>query len=545
MSDHNRLVEQIGVHHVGTLAGRLGYLFRQVKEHDKGVDAEIELTQSVGVISPIIGVQVKSRSKFRLSADNKIYIQVKKQNLQYWKSYGRPVVLMVYSSTESDTYWARVDNVNSPNIQVSLDQKFDKSTIHQFAQILSQYYTNIARKLTTKNVSEILSELGNTVDEVLSPIEKKLNTAVALMSARKYKEAAQIYESLALIYEDVHSLKYNWAVSLLELGEYDKAINVVNEVLKKSPDALNYYNLLSAGLELAGRDEDAESALLKLIKRKITSFEAWNNLGLLHWRQSRNKEAYEDLRVAAAYAPNNDAVYFNVALCSIALKKYKQGIYYYDKCIKINPNHYNAFNAKGLLLECLFRVWEALESYDRAIKIDFKNPCALCNSAFLLKDLGYDERAIQRYHMALEERPDDRGIHFNLGALYCRIDNWSTAAYHFDKSYNYLKSDLPPEKIERIIRLIDIGYEVFYLIDLELTKHSARILSVNSKQNLAMFNMPLMREWLKQAHIINKPFSPEDRRLRKVFAPNEVSKKTQLDQLFAGRFLQSHTHKEL
>jgi hypothetical protein len=59
-----------------------------------------------------------------------------------------------------------------------------------------------------------------------------------------------------------------------------------------------------------------------------------------------------------------------------------------------------------------------------------------------------------------------------------------------------------------------------------------------------MFNIPWMRKWLKQAHIINKPFSPEDLRLRKVFAPNEVSKKTQLEQLFTGRFLQSHTHKD-
>lgn len=544
MSDHNRLVEQTGVGYVCSLAGQLGYLFRQVKEHDKGVDGEIELTQSLGVVSPIIAVQVKSRSRVKITAKKEISIGVKKQNLHYWKSYGRPVVLMVYSKADSTVYWTRVDNAILPNIKVSLYQKFDKSTIHQFGQIISQYYANLVRNLTAKNVSEILSELGNTVDEVLNPVEQKLNAANALMSGKKYREAAQIYESLALIYEDVHSLKYNLGVCLLESGEYDKAIDVVNEVLKKSPDAFNYYNLLSVCLELAGIDEEAESALVKVIKRKITLAGAWNNLGLLHWRPSRNKEAYEDLLVAAAYAPNNDAIYFNLALCSITLKNYKQGIYYYDKCLKINPNHYNAFNAKGLILECLFRVWDALESYDRAIKIDLKNPCALCNSAFLLKDLGYNERAIQRYHMALEERPDDPGIHGNLGALYCRIDSWSTAAYHFDKSYNYLRSDLPPEKIEGIIRIIDAGYEVFYLIDLELTEHSARILSVNSKPKLAMFNMPLMREWLKQAHIINKPFSPEDRRLRKVFAPNEVSKKTQLEQLFAGRFLQSHTHKE-
>jgi tetratricopeptide (TPR) repeat protein len=542
MSDHNRLVEQRGVSFVEFLAAQYGCLYRRVTEHDKGVDADIELTRSLGNFSPIMGVQVKSRSEFKPTVENEISITVTEQNLRYWKSYGHPVVLMAYCDADRKVYWTRVDNAPSRTVKISLFQKFDDSAVNNFAQIISQYYANLTRNLSAKDVSEILSELGNTVDEVLNPVEQKLNAANALMSGRKYREAAQIYKSLALIYEDVHSLKYNLGVCLLESGEYDKAIDVVNEVLKKSPDALNYYNLLSAALELAGRDEEAESALLKVIKRKITSFEAWNNLGLLHWRQSRNKEAYENLRVAAAYAPNDDAIYFNLALCSIALKKYRQAIYYYDKCININPSHYNAFNAKGLILECLFRVWEALESYDSAIKIDTKNPCALYNSAFLLKDLGYDERAIQRYHMALEERPGERAIHFNLGVLYCRIDNWLTAAYHFDKSYNYPESNLAHEKLEGKTRIIDIGYEVFYLIDIEFTKRSVRILSVNSKPKLAMFNMPLMRERLKQAHIINKPFLPEDRRLRKVFAPNELSKKTQLEQLFAGRFLQSDTH---
>ena len=541
MSDHNRLVEQKGVSYVGFLAANYSCLYRRVTEHDKGVDADIELTRSLRNFSPIIGVQVKSRSEFKPTAENKISITVTEQNLHYWKSYGHPVVLMAYSDADTEVYWTRVDNASSRTIQISLSQKFDDSAVNQFNQIISQYYTNIARNLTTKDVSEILSELGNTVEEVLNPVEQKLKAANALMSARKCREAAQIYESLALIYEDVHSLRYNLGVCLLESGEYDKAIDVVNEVLKKSPDALNYYMLLSGCLELAGRDEEAESALLHIVKRKITSFEAWNNLGLFHWRQGRTEEAYEDLSTASAYAPNNDIIYFHLALCSIALKKYKQAIDYYDKCLKINTNHYDAFNARGLLLETLLRVWDALDSYESAIKIDSKKPYALYNCAHLLKDLGYNERAIQRYYMALEERINERNIHLDLGSLYCRVDNWSAAAYHFDKSYNYLRSDLPPEKIEGKMRLIDMGYEVFYLIDLEITKFSVRILSVESVPRLAVFNISGVRQWLKQAHIINKPFSAEDRRLRTVFAPNEVSKKTQLDQLFAGRFLQSHT----
>lgn len=129
MNDHNRLVEQSGVYHVGSLAARLGYLFRQIKEHDKGVDAEIELTQSIGVESPIIGVQIKARSDFRKNVDNTVSITVSEQNLRYWKSFGRPVVLIMYSDKEADVYWTRVDNASSQTIKISLDQKLDESTV--------------------------------------------------------------------------------------------------------------------------------------------------------------------------------------------------------------------------------------------------------------------------------------------------------------------------------------------------------------------------------------------------------------------------------
>jgi hypothetical protein len=182
MNDHNRLVEQSGVYHVGSLATQLGYLVRSIREHDKGVDAEIELTQSIDVESPIIGVQIKARSDFRKNVDNTVSITVSEQNLRYWKSFGRPVVLMIYSDKEADVYWTRVDNASSRTIKISLDQKFDESTVHQFARIISQYYANIAWNMPTKSVSEILAELGSTVGEVLTPIEQKVRAVYTLMT---------------------------------------------------------------------------------------------------------------------------------------------------------------------------------------------------------------------------------------------------------------------------------------------------------------------------------------------------------------------------
>ena len=83
MSDDTRLNEQQGLGFVKFLAGQFGCLYRDITQHDKGVDAEPELVGKISVQSPIIGVQVKARSKFQLTSDNEISITVTNQNLKY------------------------------------------------------------------------------------------------------------------------------------------------------------------------------------------------------------------------------------------------------------------------------------------------------------------------------------------------------------------------------------------------------------------------------------------------------------------------------
>jgi len=230
MGDHNRLIEQAGVGFFEHLASKLGYLYRPTGQHDKGVDAEIELTQSANALSNKIGIQIKSRSEFRKTKKNEISVIVKEQNLQYWKSYGRPVIFVAYSVGEENLYWTRVDNASSRTIKISLDKKFDSSTQQEFLKILSRYYADVAQNIDLKDVSVILGEIGSKINEVIKPIEKKLVAASNFMSERKFCEAAQIYELLALVYENVFSIWSNWVFCLLFSGELDRALSIAAQL---------------------------------------------------------------------------------------------------------------------------------------------------------------------------------------------------------------------------------------------------------------------------------------------------------------------------
>lgn len=518
MSDHSRIVEQKGVYYVGYLAGELGYLFRQIKEHDKGVDAEIELIKEIGLQSPILGVQVKARSKFRITTDNEISVTVTEQNLTYWKSFGRPVILAAYSDDRHEVYWTRVDNASSRTIRISLEQKFDTSTLQAFPRIISQYYANFSKNIEIKTVSEILTEFGSTIGEVLSPIEQKLEKAETLLSHGKFKEAATIYRALVTIYEDAPLIWHNLGICLLSLNEYKQAYDIAIKLFEKYPDNLEACNLLGSSLAGVEQYEQAEKILLTALKKKpfsVASSMLWNSLGLLHYWQGRNAEAIEEFSVAATYDPNDHNVFFNLALCSIATSEYTKALEYFDKCIANNPHNSEGLLSKGLLLSYLWRLWEALDYYDRAIQLNPRDYRALYNSADLLKDLGKDERAIQRFHMALDEIPESSLLHYNLGLLYCRKKDRPQAAYHFYKS----------NKIQENTFLFDFGYEVAYFVIAERTGNSICVKEIQSIPQFALFygdNNP-MRKYLKKAHSINQPILPKDPRQR--FAPDNRNNK--------------------
>jgi tetratricopeptide (TPR) repeat protein len=478
MNDHNRLVEQEGVYSVGRLFSQLGYLFRQIREHDKGVDAEIELTQSLGTFPPIIGVQVKARSEFRHTADNKISITVTEQNLEYWQKYGRPVILAAYSCEDENIYWAQVDNTTTRTIKIDLHQRLDESTLIQFPRLIFQYYARLAYSLPIEGVADVLKPFGSHVGDVLDPILQKLEKAQELFDCGEYSTAASLYRSLVTIYDTNPSLLYNAGVTQLLSGDIDQAVDFSTRLLNIASESAKAYFLAANCSTKQGQYSEAEEYFDKALKIAPLEPDIWNNLGLLHYWQGRNSEAFDELRVAAAYAPEDTEILFNLALCSTALEKYEKAIECYDACITQKKDFYDAFNNKGMLLRMLGQIWDALECYDSAINIDPYNPAALCNSAFLLKDLGYDDRAIQRYYSALQLRPYVTSIHNNLALLFCRIGNLEKARNHFYHAFRSIDEQIGSNQNEERIEVIDVGYKVAYLISLWVTTSSITILAV-------------------------------------------------------------------
>jgi tetratricopeptide (TPR) repeat protein len=498
MSDETRLVEQQGIHAFGFLAGKLGYLFRSVNQHDKGVDAEIEMTQSSASISPskIIGIQVKARSRFRIISDDKISIQVTSQNLEYWKSYGRPVILVAYSPDDPNLYWVRVDNSESETIHISTNKIFNLETQSELISLLNQYHVNLGFQSFIVSSKQILSNFGSSFEEVLSPISQTLIEAEVAAQAFDFELASQKYNALATIYPQQMHFLFNYSVCLLEMNRHEEAIPIAEKLIDQAPRSHYGYVLRGQYWLNVGNTTAAEKDFyLALEDESINDDEKANiinAIGLMKYRYLEFEEAYEILLTAGYYDSENIMIHFNLALCSTAEGRYKDAVMHYRICNVIDSQFYDGLNNHGLLLRNLGLFWEALELFDRAIEVNSERIEAFFNSADLLKDLGYDARSIQRFSQCLILRPNDETIASNLGLLYCRKENrdFIRAATLFSQT-----SHIEMIKNGELLDLWDMGFLVSYVIRLFKDENTILIteaVEVPIPDSLAHFYMGLV-----------------------------------------------------
>ena len=95
-----------------------------------------------------------------------------------------------------------------------------------------------------------------------------------------------------------------------------------------------------------------------------------------------------------------------------------------------------------------------------------------------------------------------------------------TAAHHFNEGYNYLQikgdrrtfSTQPPT-----VGVIDIGFNVVYLIKMVIREDLIQIISVDNGSEYAMLRNPVIKAYAEQAHLINKPLKEEV--IRSAFSP--------------------------
>lgn len=139
------------------------------------------------------------------------------------------------------------------------------------------------------------------------------------------------------------------------------------------------------------------------------------------------------VRRAVEVARANDEVtaeeWYDLA-CELEISSTEQAIDAYERAIKLDPNHSDARVNLGRLLHEQGAPAAAEQHYRVALAADPDHDTAAFNLGVALEDLGRTKEALECYKRAIELDPENADAHYNLAGIYERKGEGQAALRH-------------------------------------------------------------------------------------------------------------------
>ncbi len=126
------------------IANRLGWIFREQSNQDKGVDAHVEEVVDGQATGRLIGLQIKSGASWTRERGEKEFVfRGDFEHLTYWRGHSLPIILVIFDPNAEDAYWQLVSEKHIRmtkrgwTINVPFSQQITAETIFEWSRICS------------------------------------------------------------------------------------------------------------------------------------------------------------------------------------------------------------------------------------------------------------------------------------------------------------------------------------------------------------------------------------------------------------------------
>lgn len=231
------------------------------------------------------------------------------------------------------------------------------------------------------------------------------------------------------------SSKLQATLSLIRSGQFSKAVDIANDILKVDPNHFDALHMKALALYYDKNLRGALVAIQRAVSIRKDFAEAYNSYGIILKALGRFDEAIVQLKAALRLRPNYKEALYNIANCYQETSLLDQAVRFYDAALRLDPGLVSALNNKGLIsgklndhtaaIDCFTQAirreprlaeayynrgnaLSALKQYDAAVAdysaaINLKSlfPTALCNRANAYKALGRFDDALTDYNRSL------------------------------------------------------------------------------------------------------------------------------------------------
>ncbi len=209
-------------------------------------------------------------------------------------------------------------------------------------QIKAGYYLSMLSK------QEELSKLmGAAYKKFPNNNEISYYYALALVDAKKYKEAANIFEEILKTSPEKELVLFNYGAVLYEQKKYNKMKDILHRLLELNPNNAEALNFLGYFLVDQGSKKDLQEGynlITRALNEKPQEVAYLDSLAWYYFKAGEAEKASQILNTLKDV--KDEEIYFHKAEVALALKDFETAAKNYESALKINPN--NKAAKKGL-----------------------------------------------------------------------------------------------------------------------------------------------------------------------------------------------------
>ena len=253
---------------------------------------------------------------------------------------------------------------------------------------------------------------------------EKIEVAKKKQKEGKIVEANKIFQDLLKSNSESFVVLFSYGLFCKDLKNFVLAKRVFFSLIKKFPESINSFILLSEILRIENKFLDAERVLLKAFENHPDHADLIYNFSLLYFSMRKFDKAINYINKAIKFSSNNDIYKFLKA--EIHIHKYN-----FDEALNIlerlkNKNKYIKDNNRDIRIEILFaNIYSRQKRFDEAEKILLKLTkkyksleIAYLNLSTLYSDKNQLTKSIKILKEGIKVSPNYMPFYKNLACFY-------------------------------------------------------------------------------------------------------------------------------
>jgi len=156
---------------------------------------------------------------------------------------------------------------------------------------------------------------------------------------------------------------------LLERGETDAAITVLEQVVAADPSLAEAHFLLGNAFTRAGRLEGAEEAFRSALELRADDADALSNLGVVLYQMGKLPEAVKQFEKAARLMPDDAEIQYNLGGAFFAQGKVDEAIKAFEAAREKEPDLAEVYLGLGYAYKEQGDMQRAIEAFRRFLEL--------------------------------------------------------------------------------------------------------------------------------------------------------------------------------